>query len=278
MADLITRARALHNLNNRATTEAEDDTLDALISAVSRAIERFCWRTFAVATFDELHRGTRRTELVLRSYPLASVERVAYAPGPALEIANTSATVQRATVKVTATGLELIRVASGVATTSTLLFSDQPTLTALAAAVTALGNGWSASVVAPVDGLRASADLRALQGAFPCRDRSALLHLHLQELAGFHVDAEHGILTRAEGAVWQGGLDYWRIVYRAGYASVPEDVQEACAQWVAMLFWQTKRDPGLGSETLPGVVARAPLRDLPLSLHALLRPYRNWRV
>ncbi|HKQ88599.1 MAG TPA: hypothetical protein VJS43_17710, partial [Candidatus Acidoferrales bacterium] len=51
---------------------------------------------------------------------------------------------------------------------------------------------------------------------------------------------------------WDGGVHHWRVRYSAGYSAVPDDVQEACAQWVAALFWQTKRDPGLESETIPG--------------------------
>src|SRR5262245_13619451 len=151
MANLITRARAIYNLNNRATTSDENTTLDALIAAVSKTIENYCWRTFAITTYDELYPGNARRELVLRNYPTSSVERVAYGPTPVLRVTNTSASIQRATVKVTATGVELIRVASGTGTTSTILFADQATLAALATAITAIGNGWSASVVDSAD-------------------------------------------------------------------------------------------------------------------------------
>ena len=278
MSNLITRARAIYNLNNRATSSDEDTTLDALIAAVSKTIENHCWRTFATTSYDELYPGNGGRELVLRNYPLVSVERVAHDPAPVLRVTNTSASVQRATVKVTATGLELIRVASGVSTTSTILFVDQVTLSALATAITALGNGWSGSVVESAFNLRASADLRALQGAFNAKDVNADLKMHTDELTAFSADAQTGILTRDDGASWYGGLHHWRIVYRAGYSAVPDDAQEACAQWVAMLFWQTKRDPGLASEAISGSVARAPLREMPISVKLLLGPYRNWRV
>jgi hypothetical protein len=278
MSNLITRARAINNLNNRATTSDENTTLDALLAAITSAIQNYCGRTFAVTSYDELYPGSHRRELVLRNYPLAAVERVACAPTAVLRVTNTSASNQRATVKVTATGVELIRVASGVATTSTILFADQATLSALASAITALGNGWSASVIDANQTLRASADLRALQGAFLAKDVEALLQLHLSELTCFSSDAPRGLLTRDDGAHWHGGLNYWRVVYSAGYSAVPDDVQEACAQWVAQLFWQTKRDPGLVQETLPSVVSRAVVRDMPASVRLLLSPYRNWRI
>jgi hypothetical protein len=278
VANLITRARAIYNLNNRSTTSDEDTTLDALIAAVSKAIENYCGRTFSVTTFDELYPGSHRRELILRNYPIASVERVAYAPSAVLSVTNTSASNQRATVKVTSTGVELIRVASGVAATSTILFADEATLSALAAAITALANGWSASVIESSNNLRASADLRALQGAFVAKDVDARLHLHASELTSFDSDTDRGYLTRSAGECWHGGLNYWRVIYRAGFSAVPDDVQEACAQWVAQLFWQTKRDPGLIQEALPSVVSRSVVRDMPGSVRLLLAAYRNWRI
>jgi hypothetical protein len=278
MADLITRARALYDLNNRATTSDENTTLDALVTAVSRAVENYCWRTFAITSYDELYPGNHARELVLRNYPTVAIERVAFGPMPVLSITNTSASNQRATVKVTATGLDMIRVASGVSTTSTINFADQPTLSALASAVTALGNGWSALAPDPADNLRASADLRALQGAFAAQNVNADLKLHTSELSSFSVDAQRGCLTRGDGLVWDGGLHHWRIIYSAGLSAVPDAVQEACAEWVVQLFWQTKRDPGLASESIPGASSRVILRDMPPTVKLLLAPYRNWRV
>jgi hypothetical protein len=276
MSNLITRARALYNLNNRTTTTDEDNTLDALIAAVSRGIENHCWRTFTATSYDELYPGQDRRELLLRNYPIVKIERVAHGLTPVLRVSNTSATNQRATVKVTATGLELVRVASGVASTSTILFADQATLTALASAITALGNGWSGAVVDASFNLLASADLRALQGAYAAKDVAAELKMHTLELSNFEADAELGTLTRTGG--WPGGLHQWRVIYQAGYNAIPDDVQEACAQWVALLFWQTKRDPGLASEAIPATVSRAPVRDMPFNVKLLLAPYRNWRV
>ena len=278
MANLITRARALYNLNNRSTTSDEDTTLDALIAAVSRGVENYCWRTFTNTAYDEVHAGNHHRDLVLRNYPTISVERVAYGPTPVLRVTNTSASNQRATVAVTATGLSLVRVASGSVTTSTINFADQVTLSALATAITALANGWSAAVIDAAHNLRSSADLRALQGAFNALNVNADLKLHVGELDAFGLDAERGCLVRGDDLVWEGGLHYWRVLYHAGYSSIPEEVQEACAQWVAQLFWQTKRDPGLASESIAGSTSRVVVRDMPASVKVLLGPDRNWRA
>jgi hypothetical protein len=276
MPNLITAARALYNLDNRATTAAEDDTVDALIAAVSAAIDRYCGRSFVSASFDELYDGWPHRDLMLEQFPLVSVERVAFGPVGVLRIQNTSAANQRATVQVTSTGLTLNRVASGAGLSNTVTFAGNATLSAMATAIDALGNGWSASVIDAADANRASADLRALQGALEAKEQAAELVLHKRELSDFYVDAPRGILRRP--ARWFGGFGYWRVIYTAGYATVPEDVQEACAQWVAHLFWQTKRDPGLARESVAGALSRSPQHEMPSTTRVLLQAYRTIRV
>src|SRR4051812_24597925 len=289
MSDLITTARAKYNLNNLTTTSDEDTTLAALVTACSRAVRRHCKREFDSQQFDELYHGTDQPRLPLRQFPILSVARVAYDPVAVLRLTNTSASNQRATVAVTSSGLTLVRVASGVSSTDTpVTLAGNVTLSAVATAVNALGNGWSATVTDAAHNNRASADLRAIQGALNARGASADLTLHLQELSAYEVDAARGWLTRTPGCVlpddgrhglwWRGSLNYWRVIYTAGYATVPEDVQEACAQWVAALFWQTKRDPGLAHEVIPGSVSRTPFQALPPGVRLLLQPYVDHKL
>jgi hypothetical protein len=283
MADLITTARAKYNLNNLTTTAAEDTTLAALVTACSRAIRRYCGREFDSQSFDELYHGGC-DRLLLKQFPILSIARVAYAPTTVLRIRNTSASNQRATVAVTSTGLTLTRVASGITTSDTsVTWAGNATLTAVAAAVNALGNGWSAAVADSAYNNRASGDLRALQGALQAKDVDAELRIHLLELSAYDVDAERGILCVGAGlddlaSVGGAGVNYWRVIYTAGFSTVPEDVQEACAQWVAALFWQTKRDAGLAQEQVPSVVSRSPFSDMPPGVKGVLLPYRTYSL
>jgi hypothetical protein len=92
--------------------------------------------------------------------------------------------------------------------------------------------------------LWASADLRAQQGSLDARSAPAALVIHTHELSDWHVDERRGWLMRRIGGLgrtptWWGGKDYWRVIYTAGYATVPEDVQEATASWTAAAYWQT---------------------------------------
>ena len=278
MADLITRERALRSIDNRTLASGEDKIVDALIAAASNGVRRYCRREFVAKEHDELYAGTQSPCLSLREFPIVSVDRVAFDPTTVLRIANTSSANQRATVKVTDTGLTLVRVASGTTTTDAgATFAANTTLGAVQTAINALGNGWSATIPDANYSDWPSADLRALQGALSCKAVAAELRLHIQELSDFDIDAQHGVLLRRAG-VWFGGEQYWRIVYTAGFESVPEDVQEACAQWTAALFWQTKRDPGLTQEAIPGAVSRSAMHAIPSQITALLRPYRRYSV
>ena len=63
-------------------------------------------------------------------------------------------------------------------------------------------------------------------------------------------------LLHPEDLIWPVGINNFRVQYTAGYAAVPDDIQEACAEWVATLFWQVSRDPGLSFETATGAFSR----------------------
>src|SRR4051812_38072113 len=136
MADLITTARAKYNLNNLATTGDEDTALAALVTACSKAIRGYCRREFDSQAFDELYHGDGQPRLLLRQFPLISVSRVAFGPTAVLRVTNTSSSNQRATVAVTASGLALVRVASGTTTTDTsVTWAGNATLAAVVNAV-----------------------------------------------------------------------------------------------------------------------------------------------
>jgi hypothetical protein len=297
--NLCSRERAKYNLPSATT--ADDRTIDALIGAASAAIQKHCRRTLALARFDEVLDGTLDPRLLLREYPIQAVESVRYSPQPVLEVQNTlTATNQQARVTVTSTGLELVRVASGVLSRDTSVTHDSfPTLASMAAAIAALGNGWTARVSAADFALFPGQDLwvapcfgdaQQSQGAMDCRGRYAALLLHTQELSGYAWDAR-GWLYRRDAwrdagydtqrqlvYPWVGGPGYWRVQYTAGYQEIPEDVQEACAAWVSVLFEQTKHDPSLATLSIHGSLSQTwtqPGLQPPARVAALLAPYRR---
>jgi hypothetical protein len=300
--DLITNARLQDNLNNYGGTANETTTQNDQITAVSRAIKKFCKRDFVSTSYDELYNGNGQRRLVLHRFPILAVASVRYRPVTVLKIQNTDqATNQRATVAVTSTGLTLTRVASGAVTTDTTsTYASYATLQALASHISGIAGGWTAQVVGSTTGdygLWPAADLYVpptfsdgtqSQGALTCRGEFAELKMHTMELAGYQWDAR-GWLLRAipytdpellhpEDLIWPIGIGNFRVQYTAGFNTVPQDVQEACAQWVSALFWQTKRDVGLATATIGSLTSHVPFSTMPPGVLELLLPYRDHKI
>jgi hypothetical protein len=86
------------------------------------------------------------------------------------------------------------------------------------------------------------------QGALQCVAGSfAELKMHTYELQGYQINSRQGGLLRAipytdpellhpEDLIFPVGVNNFRVQYTAGYSTIPEDVQEACAQLVAYHF------------------------------------------
>jgi hypothetical protein len=308
--DLIALARAYTNLQGVAPGSA-DSLLGTLITAVSEYVEKYCRRRFVSTSYDELYDGTGDRRLLLRQYPVQSVQSVRYRPVTVLKVTNTVAANVQARVAVTSAGLQLVRVNNGVKTTdNSVTWAGNPTLNAVAAAISALGNGWSAQVVGDATnyGSWPSADLycpnsygdpleqagiQQSQGALQCVAGSfAELKMHTYELQGYQWDAR-GWLLRAipytdpellhpEDLVFPVGINNFRVQYTAGYSTVPEAVQEAAAEWVAALYFVTSRDPALLSLTQGGVRQRfdkgADDPEPPAHVARLLAPYRRYTI
>lgn len=308
--DLITLARAYQALNG---VTGQDALLGVLVTAYSEAVEKYCRRYFVSRTFDELYSGNGDRRLLLRQYPVQSVRWVRYRPVTVLKLSNTNTVLnQRATVRITSTGLNLERVASGVVTNDTsVTWAGNATLNAVVTAVAALGNGWSAQVVGDSGagsgtgdyGLWPSADLHIppaygdgveSQGALTARGQNAELKMHTYELSGYQWDPR-GWLLRAipytdpellhpEDLVWPVGVNNFRVQYTAGYTTVPEAVQEACAKWVAMAYYDGQRDPSLTGQAIHGAISQVwssgqvPGPQPPSNVAKLLAPYRRVTV
>lgn len=307
--DLVTLARAYQNLPSLGGT-GQDAALGVLITSASRAIARYCRRDFISQSYDELYNGSGDRRLNLRQYPVQSVQAVRYRPVVVLRITNTQGSVnQQARVAVTSVGLTLTRVASGVKTTDTsVTFAGNVTLSAVATAVNALGNGWSATVEGGYT-LWPSADLWVSNASTTDPDTNALagqgalnavqgvyaeLRMHTFELSGYQVDARRGWLLRAipytdpellhpEDLIWPVGIDNFRIQYTAGYATIPEDVQEACAELVASWYKMFDRSQMVihlasGSGLASDMDKTGKIYPWPKNVKALLAPYRRFRV
>jgi hypothetical protein len=302
--DLITLARAYQSLQGVSN---QDALLQTLLTAASDAVQKYCKRDFVTTSYDELYSGNGEARLLLRQYPIQSVQSVRYRPVTVLKITNTTAANVQARVSVTGVGLTLVRVNAGTKTTDTsVTFSSNVTITAVVNAVNALGNGWSAQYVGDATnyGSWPSADLywppafptfegaTGGQGALQCVAGSfAELKMHTYEMAGYQWDSR-GWLLRAipysdpellhpEVLIWPVGINNLRVQYTAGYSTIPESIQEATAEWTAALYFMTLRDPSLTNQLTTGGAASGwtGVNGLPPDhVYTLLRPYRRHSI
>lgn len=245
MAALISVDRAKESIAD--AVNSDDPILSTMVDAATAAIEKWCNRKFAKQAYDETYNGTGMGYLLLKQTPIVSLERVATAKSAALRIENTDdSTNQRATVAVTSTGLSLTRVASGVSSTDTsVTWASNVTVADVATAVNALGNGWAGEAVTDFEKW-ASADLVAIQGALDCLAREVDIHLYDEELTSLSLDPDVGELR----GTFPIGYKNVRVQYTAGHATVPVDVQQACAELVAEWFRERSRDGSLIEEKL----------------------------
>ncbi len=190
LTDLDTAKQHIPNVQ-----DGDEPLVQTLITAISKAIKKYCKRDFTSTAYDELYSGDGDRRLMLRQYPIQQVTSVRYRPVTVLKIINNATTQnQQARVSVNSTGIVLFRNASGVASTdATCLFATYPTLISCANYLNTLGNGWSAQVVGDSNDYSSwpSQDLYVApsygdgtwgQGALTARGTNAELKMHTLEL------------------------------------------------------------------------------------------------
>jgi hypothetical protein len=272
--DLITLDRALMDPTLAALNTSNPSALPPLITAASRAIERVCKRIFAAQDYSLfLSAGPRPCDwIALPNFPVLSITRLATKPLAAIAIVNNDSTDnQRATVATTATGLQLTVVSLGTSSTVNVAYSSYPTLAALAGAVSGIGSGWSASAMAAFANFP-STDLRPLQGAMPALNTAAMLEIFTEELSawagvqnvwdwaagssvgcGWQLDADAGLLVgrfaEASNDLRAGPVSL-RCDYRAGFETIPEDIQQAATRLAALIQEDEQRDSTVAMQTV----------------------------
>lgn len=304
---LITNAYAQAALAELGLTTAQLATLDTVIDAASATIERYCRRKFARATYDQIYQSGWEGTILLQQYPINAISRVSWSKEMALRIVNTdTSTNQRATVAfdfpstadfetgLTAQGLKLVRVASAVTSTSTLSFGTYTTLQTLEAAINAIGNGWGATVSTGYEKW-ATTELVGAEGAQGCLDSFAELDVFSEDLSGFRyvVKRDAGIIqmrgrARREYYAFQddrADLAEWgqvRVVYDAGYQTIPSELQDATAETVKNTLLGLAVNPFVSAEAAGQYSFSFDFRDkgvrLTEAVKTSLAPFRDLRA
>lgn len=249
---LVTPARAQQNSILAALYTSNPGYFQSLLNAATDAIRRYCHRDFTTQSYTEYYSGKpNQRALQLRQFPIQYITRVGLAV-PCIQVQNSGQSYQRATVRTTSSGVVLFAVNSAVPVNVTLLYSAYPTILALGNAITALPNGWNVAIQSGSYGsfdLFPSSDLRVMQGATTALNGGVFLEIYEELMAlgtygwgagdgdevnggwqsgcGWRLDENTGELFASN---WPRGEQRIRVDYTAGFAEVPEAVQEACTQ------------------------------------------------
>jgi hypothetical protein len=231
MADLVTLEVATARLSG--LTSGQVAALPSLITAASRAVESYCARSFTAVDRDEVVDASDG-----QAYLYPPIIRVNSIMGGLATAMTITATGELATVALieagdtdpweatTRTGLRLARTASGVTTTSSVLFATSTTVATLATAINAL-SGWSATVGTGY-GAWPSSSLWVDGPRHAASPASATLGVFLTPAGVIEVDRQAGIVeVDSFGRV--------RASYRSGFETIPADVQEATIQTIRSL-------------------------------------------
>jgi hypothetical protein len=234
-------------------TATTDDypLLTTLILVASGVIEAKCNRTFAQATYDELHGPIGPTcSIWVNNPPVSDVIAVRNTLFPAIYVtcADPTSQVQFATVDVTPTAVVLKKMFDNVLVTNqTFSFASYPTFAELGSAIDGLGNSWSTTV--PNQFIKwQTSDLTTNQSGRSARNVSLPLCVYWWYLWDHKVNKDIGEIYAPGGPV--PGYQNYRVAYIGGYATVPEEIQQACCELVQLMFNFRGLNPLMQSETL----------------------------
>lgn len=235
---LTTLSRVKEYLGIAPSTVTHDPKLTGLLSAASRAVAEYCQREFVYeADRVEYHNGGG-DYFQLALAPVTVSPKVEYAEA-CLSVRNSHADTYEALVNATDTGLTLTRNGSD----STLAYATYTTVTTLAAAVNALGNGWTATVENS-NGSFPSSRIDGVRGVQPAKDDAATFYLFRVKTPCHAVKATGKVDVVYSPYGWANV----KVTYSGGYAiaDMPENVQAATAALAGALYRMSSRETGAG--------------------------------
>lgn len=308
--DLVTLTQAQQALAD--SLPADQQWLPEVVDAASAAVVAYCKRDFVQQNYVELLNGNGFSAIWTKQYPINAVTRLCVDPTAILTVANTATGLSRATAALlttgdyyggfTVSGVLLTTVSSGVTTTITVPISANETIASLAAAITAQGNGWQATVLGNSNNANYSgwpvSDILPVVGAQNCLNGgTALFQVHITDVSGFVVRSSDGqirfntqtwdpvfalmnINASPVLSVFPPGWQNIRVEYNAGYATIPTPVVEATMVTVKTLLYELQVTTHFDQERddlWQYTIAKVNERGLPEVAKKILGPWRSFR-
>jgi len=241
------------------TGTADDAILESAIDRASDIIELYCDRKFKTRTFYEFVQPNGDRTVTVDNVPIISINSVAYGSAIAFTVeSDTASTDVLATVGNDGTDLRLRKVASdGTTTTSTIAFSSYATTTLIVNYINDSVSGWTAtlSVNAYARSLYRFGGPGVIEA--PCNfeyQRDNVSEYRVDFAAGqIHMIADRFPGIRSDDASANRFPSVFFPVfveYEAGFATIPDDLEQSAIEIAADLYRERKQDRTLGSESL----------------------------
>lgn len=241
------------------TGTGDDAILESAIDRASDIIETYCERKFKSRTFYEFVQPNGERTVTVDNVPIISINSVAYGSAIAFTVeSDTDSSDVLATVGNDGSGIRLHKVASdGTTTTSTVAFSSYATTTLIVNYINASVSGWTAT-------LSVNAYARSLyrfggRGVIdaPCHfeyPRDNVSEYRVDFATGqIHMIADRFPGIRSDDASanrFPSGFFPVFVEYEAGFATIPDDLEQSAIEIAADLYRERKQDRTLGSESL----------------------------
>lgn len=254
------------------TDDSENDVLNAILNPVDKWVKKYCQRDFEDTDYKEYSDGDGETHLFLKQFPIISVSRLSIGRNNAIKV-NNSLTATYATVSVTSTGVVLNK----DGTETTLLFADAANDTiALMAAEIAKKANWQASVVNSKHASYASTELIEVMG-LECLGASwAYLEIPDEPDSAFEVLPDSGIIHRPGG--FPRGHRNIRTDYKAGYATLPEDLKLGVKMLVKMIYDRRNQELFGVEQFSLGYIRSVLTKEMPNEVREILSRYKKMEV
>lgn len=264
------------------TVSTDDAVLERAIDRATSRIESYLERNIKERSYAEWRSGAGVDTIRLHQWPVTTVTSV-FSGNIAVMVIGAKGNNLRASIAVnqetpTPAVVATYTDIAGATTATSIPFATYPTVSDVAAQIGATG-AFNATVT---KNLRA-VQMRPRAGA-DCVLASMTLY-GADTPSEFTYDYERGRLTidRSWFAYWplQKGImpnvaKSILIEYTAGYATVPDDIEQACIEVASMLYRDRRRDGNLQSEGLGDYnYSRATVAEMNAKLDSLLERWKE---
>ncbi len=262
-------------------THTDDDTLIGyLISRATDEIEKFCDRILRSDEFRERVDGDGSHEIILKQWPITTVDMISTTATP-FRIINTDSNAYNASVTIaddssdaSVSGTMTLVISGGANAGSDELTLSSYNLTELAAAIIALGKGWSATVDPGYETWEAT-ELLTVSG-LGCLDNYVYVQLPYQPYKQYTIRKDEGIIESS--SIFPRGRSNIIVRYTAGYVTTPAGLEQICIDLTAIYYRSRKRDLSAQREKLGDHdITSFEARGIPDIIGKRLVPFKKMR-